>query len=85
MRLRTGHAEKMSKEELMALVTDIHHLADALHNVPTFLRGTDAYFTVENMEELYLGGFDERESAKEFPSFLLREMLEDCIREAQSE
>ena len=84
LRLRTGYPEKMSQEELVTLIKDIHELSDALHNVPQFLSGTNEWFTPQRMEELYIAGYDERQGELNGSGFSLREMLKSCIKEAEA-
>ena len=33
---------------------------DAIHNIPVYLKGADAYFTPEKLRDLYLASYDER-------------------------
>jgi hypothetical protein len=82
LRANTASAEKMEKEDLLRIVGDIHHLSDALHNIPTFLRETDDWFTPETMRDTYIASYDHRPGPSP-KMFQLVELLDDCIREAR--
>ncbi len=84
LRLQTQQAEKMSHAELIAFVKDVHELADALHNIPMFLAGLDSSFTVENMEELFIKGYDHADAGSEKKMFQLSKLLRRCVEEAKS-
>jgi hypothetical protein len=40
--------------------SQLHDLMDAIHNVPLYLNGSDAYFTAEKLRELYLASYDKK-------------------------
>jgi hypothetical protein len=84
LRLQTGQPEKMSHAELISIVKDIHHLADALHNIPMFLAGLDDSFTPKDIEELFIKDYDQTVSVSGKKMFRLSSLLTRCIEEARS-
>ena len=84
LRLQTRRPENMSNAELIAIVKDIHELADALHNVPMFIAGMDDSFTPESMEELFINAYDQTDAGSEKKLFRLSNLLRSCIEEVRS-
>lgn len=74
----------MSNPELVAVVKDIHELADALHNIPLFLGGMDDSFTPQDLEELFIRGYDQGATSSEKKLFQLSDLLKRCIEEARN-
>ncbi len=74
----------MSNPELVAVVNDIHELADALHNIPLFLGGMDDSFTPQEMEELFIRGYDQGGTSSEKKLFQLSGLLRSCLDEIRN-
>lgn len=84
LRLHTRQPEKISHAELIAIVKDIHELADALHNIPMFIAGMDDSFTPESMEERFINAYDQTDAGSEKKLFRLSNLLRSCIEEVRS-
>jgi hypothetical protein len=82
LRASTANADQMQKDDLVRVIRDVNHLADALHNIPTFLREMDDWFTPDTMRDTYIASYDQRPSPAP-KMFQLVALLDDCIREAR--
>lgn len=83
LRLHTRQPEKLSNRELVAALNDIHELADALHNIPLFLGGMDDSFAPDDIEELFIRGYDQGATSSENKLFQLSDLLKRCIEDAR--
>lgn len=81
LRAHTARPEMMSADELRCIVTDVHLLAEALQNVPTFLRETGEPFTPETMRDIHIASYDTTSPSRAKKLFQLKSMLESALAE----